>query len=82
MLVADRRNQRWIAEIPNLPGVMASGAARDQAIAAVERPAVEVIADRTAYRELRGPRSTPRLSSWMNNCRRLHKSVSVKPSSA
>ena len=43
---------RWIAEIPDLPGVMAYGMARDQAIGAVERLAVEVIAGRIAHGEL------------------------------
>jgi predicted RNase H-like HicB family nuclease len=43
---------RWIAEIPSLPGVMVYGATRDQAIAAVERLAVDVIADRVAHGEL------------------------------
>ena len=43
---------RWIAEIPDLPGVMTYGATRDQAIGAVERLAVDVIADRVAHGEL------------------------------
>jgi predicted RNase H-like HicB family nuclease len=43
---------RWIAKIPSRPGVMAYGAARDRAIAAVERLAVEVIADCIAHRVL------------------------------
>jgi predicted RNase H-like HicB family nuclease len=43
---------RWLAEIPDLPGVMAYGIARDQSIGAVERLAVEVIADRIAHGEL------------------------------
>jgi predicted RNase H-like HicB family nuclease len=42
---------RWIAEVPELPGVMAYGPTREQAIAAVERLAVEVVADRIAHRE-------------------------------
>jgi len=36
---------RWIAEIADLPGVMAYGASRDEAIAAVEALALRVIAD-------------------------------------
>jgi predicted RNase H-like HicB family nuclease len=52
-IALDREDDgRWIAEVPSLPGVMAYGAARDLAIAAVERLAVEVIADRIAHREL------------------------------
>jgi predicted RNase H-like HicB family nuclease len=37
---------RWIAEIHDLPGVMAYGATRDEAEAAVEALALRVIADR------------------------------------
>ena len=37
---------RWIAEISELPGVMAYGATRDEAEAAVEALALRVIADR------------------------------------
>ncbi len=37
---------RWIAEIPELPGVMAYGASKGEAEAAVEALALRVIADR------------------------------------
>jgi predicted RNase H-like HicB family nuclease len=37
---------RWIAEIPELPGVMAYGATQAEAEAAVEALALRVIADR------------------------------------
>ena len=37
---------RWIAEIPELPGVMAYGATKGEAEAAVEALALRVIADR------------------------------------
>jgi predicted RNase H-like HicB family nuclease len=37
---------RWIAEISDLPGVMAYGATKDEAEAAVEALALRVIADR------------------------------------
>jgi predicted RNase H-like HicB family nuclease len=43
---------RWIAEIPELPGVLVYGSTREQAIAAVERLGVEVVADRIAHGEL------------------------------
>lgn len=36
---------RWIAEIAELPGVMAYGATKDEAEAAVEALALRVIAD-------------------------------------
>ena len=37
---------RWIAEVGDLPGVMAYGATREQALAAVEALALRVLADR------------------------------------
>ncbi len=42
---------RWIAEIPDLPGVMVYGENRDEAIARVEALALRVIADRIEYGE-------------------------------
>lgn len=38
---------RWIAEIAALPGVMAYGKTRQEAIAKVEALALRVVADRT-----------------------------------
>jgi predicted RNase H-like HicB family nuclease len=43
---------RWIAEIPELPGVMAYGTTRDDAIRSVEALALRVLADK-----LTSPRS-------------------------
>ena len=40
---------RWIAEAPQLPGVMCYGETRDAAISNAERLAIDVIADRIAY---------------------------------
>jgi predicted RNase H-like HicB family nuclease len=37
---------RWIAEIPDLPGVMAYGETREQAVAKAEALALRVMADR------------------------------------
>ena len=37
---------RWIAEVPELPGVMAYGIDRDDALRRVEALALRVIADR------------------------------------
>ncbi len=37
---------RWIAEVPDLPGVMAYAATRDEAVAKAEALALRVIADR------------------------------------
>jgi predicted RNase H-like HicB family nuclease len=43
---------RWIAEIVQLPGVMAYGATREEAQAKVEALALRVLADRIEEREL------------------------------
>ena len=43
---------RWIAEALELPGVMAYGATREEAISNTERLAIEVIADRIKHGEL------------------------------
>jgi predicted RNase H-like HicB family nuclease len=42
---------RWIAEVPELPGVMCYGASRDDAIRRTEALALRVIADRLEQRE-------------------------------
>ncbi|MCX7016482.1 MAG: type II toxin-antitoxin system HicB family antitoxin [Candidatus Sumerlaeota bacterium] len=42
---------RWIAEIPDLPGVMAYGQSRQEAIARAEALALRVIADRLDHGE-------------------------------
>jgi len=43
---------RWIAEVPELPGVLAYGKSRAEALAAVEALALRVIADRIENGEL------------------------------
>lgn len=42
---------RWIAEVPDLPGVMAYGPTRGEAVAKVEALALRVIADRLEHGE-------------------------------
>jgi predicted RNase H-like HicB family nuclease len=42
---------RWIAEIPDIPGVMAYGDSRPDAVAKVEALALRVIADRLEHGE-------------------------------
>ena len=42
---------RWIAEVPDLPGVMVYGETREQAIAKVQSIALRVIADRLDHGE-------------------------------
>lgn len=47
---------RWIAEIPDLPGVMVYGATRDEAQSKVEALALRVIADRIESQGTRADR--------------------------
>ena len=42
---------RWIAEVPDLLGVLAYGESRDQAIARAEASALRVLADRLEHEE-------------------------------
>lgn len=44
-------DSRWIADIPALPGVMAYGATREEALAKVEALALRVLADRLEHGE-------------------------------
>ncbi len=42
---------RWLGEIPELPGVMAYGRTREEAVAKVEALALRVLADRLEHGE-------------------------------
>ena len=42
---------RWIAEVPDLPGVLAYGATREDAVARVQALALRVLADRLEHGE-------------------------------
>jgi len=42
---------RWIAEVPELPGVMVYGTSRDEAVARVQALALRVLADRLEHGE-------------------------------
>lgn len=42
---------RWIAEIPDLPGVMVYGQTRDEASAKVQALALRVLAERLEHQE-------------------------------
>ena len=42
---------RWLAEVPDLPGVLAYGASPDEAIVRVQALALRVLADRVEYGE-------------------------------
>ncbi len=44
-------NGRWIAEIPDLPGVMVYGDSRNEAISKAEALALRVLADRLEHGE-------------------------------
>ena len=42
---------RWIAEVPDLPGVLAYGQSREEAVARVQALAFRVLADRLEHGE-------------------------------
>jgi len=42
---------RWIAEVPELPGVLAYGATADEAMAKAEALALRVLAERLEHKE-------------------------------
>jgi predicted RNase H-like HicB family nuclease len=42
---------RWLAEVPELPGVLAYGATRDQAMSRAQVLALRVIAERLEHNE-------------------------------
>jgi predicted RNase H-like HicB family nuclease len=42
---------RWMAEIPDLPGVLCYGTSRDEAIARVQALALRVLAERLEHAE-------------------------------
>jgi predicted RNase H-like HicB family nuclease len=44
---------RWLAEVPELPGVMAYGVTADEAMAKAEALALRVLADRLEHNETR-----------------------------
>jgi predicted RNase H-like HicB family nuclease len=44
-------DDRWIAEVPSLAGVMVYGLTRDEALARVEALALRVLADRLEHGE-------------------------------
>ena len=51
MEIEREEDGRWIAEIPDLPGVMAYGATRKEAVSRVQALALRVMADRLEHGE-------------------------------
>jgi predicted RNase H-like HicB family nuclease len=51
-LELEQENDRWIAEVPELPGVMIYGDTREQTIAKVQALALRVLADRLEHGEM------------------------------
>jgi predicted RNase H-like HicB family nuclease len=49
--VEREEDNRWIAEVPDLPGVVTYGKTREEAISRVEALALRVIADRIDHGE-------------------------------
>lgn len=56
-------DSRWIAEVPDLPGVMAYGQSKEEAVSKVKALALRVLADRLEHGEeipeLRGVFAAP-----------------------
>lgn len=51
-----KEDSRWLAEVPQLPGVLAYGAVRDDAMSRVQVLALRVLAERLEHGES-GPQS-------------------------
>jgi predicted RNase H-like HicB family nuclease len=49
--VEQEEDGRWIAEVPDLPGVMAYGPTRDQAVRAAQVLSLRVLAERLEHGE-------------------------------
>ena len=49
--VGREEDGRWIAEVPDLPGVMAYGETQEEAISKVEALSLRVLADRLEHGE-------------------------------
>jgi predicted RNase H-like HicB family nuclease len=49
--IEKEKDGRWIAEIPEIPGVMAYGRTRAQAVSRVEALALRVLAERIEHGE-------------------------------
>ena len=49
--IEQEEDGRWLTEIPELPGVMAYGATREEAVARVKALALRVLADRLDHGE-------------------------------
>jgi predicted RNase H-like HicB family nuclease len=50
--VEQEEDGRWIAEVPDLPGVMAYGQSRQEAIDRIQALSLRVLADRLDHGEL------------------------------
>ena len=49
--VEQEADGRWIAEVPELPGVMAYGQSREEAVRRVQALSLRVLADRLEHNE-------------------------------
>jgi predicted RNase H-like HicB family nuclease len=53
---------RWLAEVPELPGVLAYGVSEEDAVARAEALALRVFAERLEHGEAIGPRMLSRIA--------------------
>lgn len=49
--IEQEEDGRWLTEIPDLPGVMAYGTSREEAVARIKALALRVLADRLEHGE-------------------------------
>jgi predicted RNase H-like HicB family nuclease len=50
--IEQEKDGRWIAEIPQIPGAMAYGRTREEAVSRVEALALRVLAERIEHGEI------------------------------
>ena len=65
---------RWVAEVPDLPGVMTYAQSRDEAIAHVQALALRVLADRLDHGE-----GAPDRDGWPNVAFAFHDNEEIGP---
>jgi predicted RNase H-like HicB family nuclease len=60
--VEQEQDGRWIAEVPVIPGAMAYGSSRQEAVAKVEVFVLRILADKVEHGEEIGPKMLSRIA--------------------
>src|SRR5438128_12599822 len=71
---------RWLAEVPELPGVLAYGVTADEAMARAEVLALRVLAERLEHGESRAHSLKISVAAALASSLRLKRDVSLPPS--